>query len=52
MSTDLHPTTAAGKLPAWIGVGGTPESVVRAARYGMPLMLAVIGGSPAAFVHW
>src|SRR5215210_7210004 len=38
-------------LPAWIGVGGTPESVVRAARYGMPLMLAVIGGSPAGFVQ-
>ena len=46
----VYPTTAAGKLPAWIGVGGTPESVVRAARYGMPLMLAVIGGSPSAFV--
>ena len=45
----VYPTTAAGKLPAWIGVGGTPQSVVRAARYGMPLMLAVIGGSPAAF---
>jgi probable LLM family oxidoreductase len=48
----VYPTTAAGMLPAWIGVGGTPESVVRAARYGMPLMLAVIGGSPAAFVQF
>lgn len=47
----VYPTTEAGMLPAWIGVGGTPESVVRAARYGMPLMLAVIGGSPAAFVQ-
>ena len=47
----VYPTTAAGRVPAWIGVGGTPESVVRAARYGMPLMLAVIGGSPAAFVQ-
>ena len=47
----VYPTTAAGMLPAWIGVGGTPESVVRAARYGMPLMLAVIGGSPAGFVQ-
>ena len=46
----VYPTTAAGKVPAWVGVGGTPESVVRAARYGMPLMLAVIGGSPAGFV--
>ncbi|HEU4337299.1 MAG TPA: LLM class flavin-dependent oxidoreductase [Nocardioides sp.] len=46
----VYPTTAAGRLPAWIGVGGTPQSVVRAAQYGMPLMLAVIGGSPAGFV--
>lgn len=46
----VYPTTAAGRLPAWIGVGGTPESVVRAARYGMPLMLAVIGSSPSAFL--
>ena len=48
----VYPTTAAGKVPAWIGVGGTPQSVVRAARYGMPLMLAVIGGSPAAFTQF
>lgn len=38
-----------GGLPAWVGVGGTPESVVRAASYGLPLVLAVIGGSPAQF---
>jgi probable LLM family oxidoreductase len=48
----VYPTTAAGRLPAWIAVGGTPESVVRAARYGMPLVLAVIGGSPRAFVQF
>ena len=48
----VYPTTAAGKVPAWIGVGGTPQSVVRAAQYGMPLMLAVIGGPPAAFVQF
>ena len=47
----VYPTTAAGRVPAWIGVGGTPQSVVRAAQYGMPLMLAVIGGSPAGFVQ-
>ncbi|MBC2931933.1 LLM class flavin-dependent oxidoreductase [Nocardioides sp. zg-1228] len=47
----VYPTTAAGRVPAWIGVGGTPQSVVRAAQYGMPLMLAVIGGSPASFVQ-
>jgi probable LLM family oxidoreductase len=47
----VYPTTGAGRVPAWIGVGGTPQSVVRAAQHGMPLMLAVIGGSPAAFVQ-
>lgn len=45
----VWPTTAAG-IPAWIAVGGTPQSVMRAAAYGMPLILAVIGGSPAQFV--
>lgn len=44
-----YPTTEAG-LPAWIGVGGTPASVVRAAKYGLPLVIAVIGGSPSGFV--
>ena len=43
-----YPRTAHG-LPAWVGVGGTPESVVRAASYGMPLVVAVIGGSPERF---
>jgi probable LLM family oxidoreductase len=47
----VYPPTAAGRLPAWIAVGGTPESVVRAARYAMPLVLAVIGGSPEGFVQ-
>ncbi|WP_281885406.1 LLM class flavin-dependent oxidoreductase [Agromyces rhizosphaerae] len=38
-----------GRLRAWIGVGGSPESVVRAAHHGLPLVLAIIGGSPARF---
>jgi len=38
-----------GRLKTWVGVGGTPESVVRAARYGLPLMVAIIGGSPRRF---
>jgi len=46
----VYPPTESGRLPTWIGVGGTPQSVVRAAQYGMPLVLAVIGGSPAQFV--
>src|SRR5690349_13166087 len=37
------------KLKTWIGVGGSPESVVRAAHYDFPLMLAIIGGAPARF---
>jgi probable LLM family oxidoreductase len=36
-------------LPLWVGVGGNPESVVRAARYGLPMALAIIGGQPARF---
>lgn len=44
-----YPPTESGRLPAWVGVGGTPQSVVRAAKYGLPLVLAVIGGSPAQF---
>ncbi|WBU38967.1 LLM class flavin-dependent oxidoreductase [Homoserinibacter sp. YIM 151385] len=45
---EVYPKTAGG-IRTWIGVGGSPESVVRAARYGMPLMLAIIGGDPARF---
>jgi probable LLM family oxidoreductase len=45
----IHPPIENGTLKAWIGVGGSPESVVRAARYGLPLTLAIIGGSPARF---
>ncbi|GAA4336867.1 LLM class flavin-dependent oxidoreductase [Flaviaesturariibacter amylovorans] len=36
-------------LPVWIAVGGTPESIVRAGEYGLPLALAIIGGQPAQF---
>ncbi|WP_159620379.1 LLM class flavin-dependent oxidoreductase [Arthrobacter zhaoguopingii] len=45
----VFPTTASGELKAWIGVGGSPQSVVRAAQYGMPLMIAIIGGHPSRF---
>src|SRR3712207_1971208 len=36
-------------LPIWVGVGGTPESFVRAGLLGLPLMVAVIGGEPRQF---
>jgi probable LLM family oxidoreductase len=45
----LSPPLPEGHLPTWVGVGGSPQSVIRAARYGLPLMLAVIGGSPRRF---
>jgi probable LLM family oxidoreductase len=41
-----------GRLRTWVAVGGSPESVVRAAQYGFPLMLAIIGGSPARFASY
>jgi probable LLM family oxidoreductase len=49
--TDQHvyPTTESGHLTTWIGVGGSPQSVARAARFQMPLVLAIIGGNPVRF---
>lgn len=44
----LHPATEAG-IQTWIAVGGSPESVVRAAKHRFPLMLAIIGGAPSRF---
>ena len=45
----LHPRMREGGIPTWIGVGGSPNSVIRAAQYGLPLMLAIIGGEPERF---
>src|SRR4030088_2539335 len=45
----VFPPIERGSLKTWIGVGGSPESVVRAARHDMPLMLAIIGGDPRRF---
>ena len=45
----LHPRMPEGGIPTWIGIGGSPDSVVRAARYGLPLMMAIIGGRPERF---
>lgn len=47
--TQVYPKTEGGTIPTWIAVGGTPESVVRAARYGLPMKLAIIGGPPSRF---
>ncbi|MGW7683203.1 LLM class flavin-dependent oxidoreductase [Kribbella sp. NPDC054772] len=46
---EVYPKTESGRLTTWVGVGGSPQSVVRTAYYGLPLMLAIIGGSPERF---
>jgi len=48
----VFPPIESGTLKTWIGVGGSPESVVRAARYNLPLMLAIIGGDPTRFAPY
>lgn len=46
----VYPRPSQDKLPIWIAVGGTQSSVVRAAQLGIPMAIAIIGGSPAQFV--
>lgn len=46
----VYPRPYQEQLPIWIAIGGTPESVVRAASKGLPMALAIIGGTPARFV--
>lgn len=46
----VYPRPLQSKLPIWIASGGTPESALRAASLGLPLALAIIGGSPSQFV--
>ena len=45
----VYPRPLQNELPIWVAVGGTPESVVRAARLGLPMGLAIIGGMPERF---
>ncbi|MFI6493214.1 LLM class flavin-dependent oxidoreductase [Streptomyces sp. NPDC050564] len=45
----VYPHSESGAIPTWVGVGGSPQSVVRTARYGFSLMLAIIGGETARF---
>jgi probable LLM family oxidoreductase len=45
----VYPRPLQAKLPIWVAVGGTPESVVRAAALGLPMALAIIGGMPERF---
>ena len=46
----VYPRPFQNELPIWVAVGGTPESVIRAAKMGLPLALAIIGGMPERFV--
>jgi probable LLM family oxidoreductase len=48
----VFPRVDSGLLTTWVGVGGSPESVVRTARYGFNLALAIIGGEPARFAPY
>ncbi|MCX5328892.1 LLM class flavin-dependent oxidoreductase [Streptomyces sp. NBC_00140] len=51
-NADVFPKTESGHLTTWVGVGGSPQSVIRTARYGFPLMIAIIGGSPERFAPY
>ena len=46
----VYPRPLQREIPIWIAVGGTPESVVRAATLGLPMALAIIGGMPERFL--
>lgn len=46
----VYPRPYQQKLPIWVAIGGTPASVLRAATLGLPLTIAIIGGTPAQFV--
>lgn len=48
----IYPRPFNGQLPIWVAVGGTPESIVRAAEKGLPMALAIIGGQPARFTPY
>lgn len=46
---EIHPQPKNGTLPIWVAVGGTPESVIRAGKLGLPVMFAIIGGTTESF---
>jgi probable LLM family oxidoreductase len=48
----VSPPIPDGHIPTWVGVGGSPQSVIRAARFGAPLMLAIIAGRPDRFAPY
>jgi probable LLM family oxidoreductase len=46
----IYPRPYQQEIPVWVAIGGTPESVIRTAGYGLPMALAIIGGMPGRFV--
>ncbi len=48
-AAEIYPRPIQDLLPVWVAVGGSPQSVVRAAVLGLPLTIAIIGGQPARF---
>lgn len=51
-AADIYPKTDSGRIHTSVGVGGSPQSVIRTARYGFALVLAIIGGSPDRFIPY
>jgi probable LLM family oxidoreductase len=49
VNQEVYPKSHSGAIQTWVGVGGSPESVVRAAGYGFPLMLGILGGAADRF---
>jgi len=48
----VYPRPVQNPLPIWVAMGGTPESAIRAAKYGLPLAIAIIGGLPERFKYF
>ena len=49
VNQEIFPRPVNDHLPIWVAIGGTPESVLRAGRFGLPTIFAIIGGNPAHF---
>ena len=49
LNQSIYPRPVQDEIPIWVGVGGTPESAIRAGTRGLPLMIAIIGGETRRF---
>lgn len=50
-NAEISPRPLQEQIPIWIGVGGTPDSAVRAGKFGVGMVLAILGGDPLRFKH-